>query len=75
MIGFRNYRDHTQLLQIMQIMPILIIAHIMNNLVWGLRSLLDVLVAALERNQRNDETQNDLIQLIPIMKITMDQNN
>ncbi len=47
----------------------------MNSLVWGQRALLDVVVPALGRNQRNDETQNDLIQLMPIMKITMDKNN
>jgi hypothetical protein len=72
MIRFRNNKDHTQLLQIMQIMPMLIIIHIMNHLVWGLRALSDVLVPALERNQHNDETQNDFIQLMPKMKITMD---
>ncbi len=33
--------------------------HIMDNLVWRKRALLDVLVPALERNQLNDETQND----------------
>ncbi len=47
----------------------------MNNLVWGQGALLDVLVPALERNQRNNETKNDLIQLMPIMKMTMDKNN